>query len=95
MPFKLSEETVDALLDKLSSDDSFRDTFLKNPRMALASVGHKPAANASIKQGAWSCLNLQRLADKATIKATRDTLRKQLLTSQAGHSPISLEASRR
>lgn len=95
MPFKLSEETVDALLDKLSSDDDFRDTFLKNPRKALATVGHKQAANPKIERGAWTCLNMQRLADKATIKATRDTLRKQLLTSQAGHSPISLEASRR
>lgn len=95
MPFKLSEETVDALLDKLSSDDDFRDTFLKNPRKALAAVGHKQAANPKIERGAWTCLNMQRLADKATIKATRDTLRKQLLTSQAGHSPISLEASRR
>jgi hypothetical protein len=34
------------------------------------------------------------LASKEAIKATRDALRKQLLSAQAAQSPIALEASR-
>lgn len=94
MPFKLSEETVDALLDKLSSDDDFRDTFQKNPRKALGALGHKPAQDTKVESGAWSCMSVSKLASKDAIKASRDTLRKQLLSAQAAAHPISLETSR-
>lgn len=95
MPFKLSEETVDALLKKLATDDDFRKLFQDQPRQALADVGHKPAADESVKEGAWMCMSCDQLADKATIAATRETLRKQLLASQVGHQPIGLEVSKR
>jgi putative modified peptide len=94
MSNQLSEETVDALLDKLSSDDDFRDSFQKNPRRALASLGHGPSADAKVQSGAWSCMTVSRLASKDSIKASRDTLRKQLLSAQAAAHPISLETSR-
>ncbi len=95
MPFKLSEDTVDALLDKLSSDDDFRETFQKNPRKALAAVGHKAAGDADQAQGAWTCLTVSRLADKETIRASRDKLREQLLSASAAQTPLHLEVSKR
>jgi len=95
MPFQLSEETVDSLLDKLSSDDKFRDLFQKDPREALAAVGHKPAADRSVAEGAWMCMSVDQLASKEAIKASRDVLRKQLVSSKVGHQPISLEVSKR
>lgn len=95
MPFKLSETTVDTLLDKLSSDDDFRKQFQANPRKALAAVGHQPAAKAKdADSGLWSCLQTTQLASKESIKASRELLRKQLLSSQAAHHPINLEMSK-
>lgn len=94
MPFKLSEDTVDTLLDKLSSDDGFREQFQKDPRSALAAAGHKPSADASVVEGAWMCMGVSQLASKEAIKASRDALRTQLLASKAGYSPISLEVKK-
>lgn len=95
MPFKLSETSVDTLLDKLSSDDDFRKQFQANPRKALAAVGHKPASKAKdTDSGLWSCLQTTQLANKDAIKASRDVLRKQLLTSQATYNPVNLEVAK-
>ena len=94
MPFKLSEDTVDTLLDKLSSDDDFRAQFQKDPRQALASVGHKPSADASVAEGAWMCMDVKQLASKEAIKASRDALRTQLLAEKAAQNPISLEVAK-
>ncbi len=91
MPFKLSEDTIDMLLDKLGTDDAFRDLFQKNPREALASLQHAPAADPRVTEGAWGCMQAQQLASKDAIRASRDALRKQLLTAQAGQSPVTLE----
>lgn len=91
MPFKLSEDTVDTLLDKLASDDGFRDAFQKSPRSALASIGHKAAADPKETEGAWMCMSVSQLASKEAIKASHSALREQLLASKAGYSPISLE----
>lgn len=95
MSFKLSEETVDALLDKLSSDDDFREKFQKNPRKALAAVGHDSAGDDRVTEGAWMCMSVKQLASKEAIKASRDNLRKQLLSAQAAQMPIHMEASTR
>lgn len=95
MPFKLSEDTVDTLLDKLSSDDQFRETFQKNPRRALAAVGHQDAGDADQVQGAWTCLTVSQLADKDTIRASRDKLREQLLSASAAQTPFMLEMQNR
>ena len=91
--FEISEEIVDKLLDKLSSDNEFRDVFLKSPRIALAYLGHEGATNASPSdQGAWSCLQCKQLASPGVIKASRDVLRQQLLSERAAYNPIRLEA---
>lgn len=93
MPFQLSEELVDKLLDKLSSDNEFRAAFQKNPRIALAYLGHDAAAKAgSADEGAWMCMQCDELASPEAIKASRDELRKQLLTSKAVLNPIRLQA---
>ena len=94
MPFKLSEDTVDSLLDKLSSDDTFREQFQKDPRSALAAVGHEPSADASVAEGAWMCMGVSQLASKEAIKASRDALRKQMLSAKAGYNPVSLEVKK-
>ena len=58
MAFQLSEELVDKLLDKLSSDNEFRAVFQKSPRIALAYLGHDAAAYASdTYKGAWACMS--------------------------------------
>ena len=87
----LSDETAAKLLDKPASDDSFRELFQKNPRQALADVGHAPAADKSVKEGLWSCLAVSKLADKKDIAASRDTMRQNLASAQASATPITLE----
>ena len=93
MPFQLSEELVDKLLDKLSSDNEFRAVFQKSPRIALAYLGHDAAAKVGGEdQGAWMCMKCDKLASAEIIKASRDELKKQLLSSKAQYSPIRLQA---
>lgn len=73
-------EVVDKLLDKLSSDDDFRDLFQKNPRAALRQVGYDTPEKARDLRGAdpvVCCYNLHGLASKETIRASRDKLREQ------------------
>lgn len=94
MSFTLSEATVDALLQKLSSDDAFRALFQEDPRQALATVGHDASKDSSVAEGAWLCLSVKQLASKETIKASLDALRQQLLSAKSSHQPISLEVSR-
>lgn len=87
----LSDETAAKLLDKLASDDDFRALFQKDPRQALTRVGHAPAADASVKEGIWTCLKVSNLADKQSLAASRDTLRQQLASTHASANPITLE----
>lgn len=95
MPFQLSDEIIDKLLDKLSSDDEFRQVFQRSPRIALAYLGHEAATNASPNdKGAWSCLQCSQLADADAIKKTRDELRKQLITTQGKYDPITLQVKK-
>lgn len=93
MPFKLSEKTVDTLLDKLSCDDDFRELFQKNPREALAAVGHAPAADSSVSEGAWMCMSVSQLASKADIRQSQQTIRTQLLASKSVYQPVNLSNS--
>lgn len=96
MPFQLSEELVDKLLDKLSSDNEFRDVFQKSPRIALAYLGHDAAAYASDNdKGAWACMSCEKLASAADIKKSRNALRKQLLSAQATQHPIALDVAKK
>jgi putative modified peptide len=94
MSYDLSEELVDKLLDKLSSDNEFRAVFQKSPRIALAYLGHDAAAYASdTDKGAWACMHCTKLASAEDIKKSRDALRKQFLSVKGKFNPISLEAT--
>jgi putative modified peptide len=93
MAFKLPDDIVTALLDKLSSDDDFRGKFQADPKSALASLGFKPAAAAGPNdKGAWSCCQVSALASKESIKASRAALHEQLTSGSAAFNPISLSA---
>ena len=92
---KLSGETADRLLDKLSSDDDFRAKFAADPRQALADVGHAPAKDPNQVEGAWTCMQVSSLASKEAIRNGRDELRRMLVASSMGHQPISLQTQRR
>ena len=93
LPDEFSDELIDKLLDKLSSDDEFRAVFQRSPRIAVAYLGHEGASNAGPDdQGAWSGLQCKQLASPEAIKASRDELRLQLMSSLASLKPIRLEA---
>jgi putative modified peptide len=92
MPHKISNRVVDELLDKLSSDDSFREQFAADPRAALASLGDENARSAVPgARGAWTCLTVSKLASKEQISAGRQELRRQLGV-EGVFSPFHLEA---
>ena len=83
---KLAEDTVDALLDQLSSDDDFRERFQRNPRTATQSLGtNDPGADA------LPDAPIRSLADKDKFKRARVAVRKQLLEAQGPFNPITLE----
>ena len=61
MASTLSVDVARALLKKLSNDDDFRDKFQKNPRAALAQLGHEtPAADRGV-QGRDPVMSLENL----------------------------------
>lgn len=92
MPNKISPKVVDALLDKLSSDDDFRTRFQADPRSALASLGDEEALAAPAgAKGAWACCAVTELASKEKIAASRSELTRQL-TSEGLFSPFHLQA---
>ena len=83
---KLAENTVDALLDRLSSDDDFRARFQRNPRTATQSLGTNDAAADVLPDAP-----IASLADKGTFHRARNAVRKQLLEAQGPFNPITLE----
>lgn len=64
------------LLDKLETDDAFREAFAKSPDQALRSLGHTDAAPCmALKAG-------QTLASPAQIKAQRSKLEEVMVGIQ-------------
>jgi putative modified peptide len=92
MPYHFSEEFVDRLLDKLGSDDAFRDQFQADPKAAVESLGHRVAPGDAAD---LMCLKCDALADKKEIQASREGLRRELLSKTAAQMPISLAVQRR
>lgn len=74
----ISVEVARALLDKLATDDDFRDQFQKNPRAALAQLGHETPASDRGVEGRDPVLPLTRLrgglASKEKIAAQTSTM---------------------
>lgn len=81
MANNFTAEVADRLLDKLSSDDAFRDQFSNDPRAALASLGHVTPAEDVDKRGSdpINCCTMKGpLASKEKIAAARAVLKTQL-----------------
>jgi putative modified peptide len=68
-------EIVDQLLDKLSTDDEFRENFLGNPALVLSTLGIQvdPAQVPAVR----------RLPSKDVLKANREAIKSKLV-GQAG-----------
>jgi len=81
----LPANVVASLLDKLGSDDAFRDLFQKNPAAALKQVG------APEPEACAACLTVTKLASKEMIKASNQALTTHLTKSLA-QTPVTLNA---
>jgi putative modified peptide len=79
----LDPKVADKLLDKLGTDNDFRRLFKKDPAAALVKVGHPKDAAAF----AGRCSQVQSIAPKAEIQATRELI-KAHLTSMAAQTII-------
>jgi putative modified peptide len=78
----LKPDVADKLLDKLATDDNFRDLFSKNPEAALKQVGHT---------GAAACMRCKKLAGKDAIAKSRDALRTMLTSTTMAQQPVQLD----
>ncbi|GAA5066652.1 NHLP-related RiPP peptide [Lysobacter panacisoli] len=87
------------LLDKLATDDDFRDQFSSNPVGALAQIGYPAASGALSKnasmgfaaaqpgEDAFSCMRVNSLASKEEFAAAREELHAHL-TSSGNHTVV-------
>ena len=107
-PAPLDPKVAGKLLDLLGTDNAFRRLFKQDPQAALAKVGHPDAkAAVAARKGppfpppgpppvvpptAGSCLQVQRIAPKATILKAREELL-GMLTSSLNYIPHKLDAS--
>ena len=83
MAKNFSREFADKLLDKLSTDDNFRDHFKRDMRSALRSLGHETSKGDEGQLGVDPIVCLSRsssgeLASKEDIKAARGLLADRL-----------------
>lgn len=86
MAKNFSREFADKLLDKLSTDDNFRDHFKRDMRSALRTLGHETTKGEESKLGVDPIVCLSRsssgeLASKEDIKAARSLLAERLSSS--------------
>ncbi|HET6603999.1 MAG TPA: NHLP-related RiPP peptide [Xanthomonadaceae bacterium] len=70
MAHKLTAEQADELLDKLASDDKFREQLLGNPALTLHTMG--------IDVDRSQVPTVRKLPPKEAVAANRDALRSQL-----------------
>jgi len=92
----LDPKVARKLLDKLGTDNEFRRLFKKDPKSALVASGYKVAkgdtAGAAALEQLSACLSVDRIATKATIQGTRESLENQLIGGM-GMSPIQLNVA--
>jgi putative modified peptide len=84
----LASNVVATLLDKLGSDDAFRELFQKNPAAALQQAG----ASKADAESCAHCMKPGKLASKDAIKASKQALTAQL-TGALNLTPVHLNAS--
>lgn len=89
MSKKLSERTIDALLDALSNDDGFRARFQASPRAATASLATDDDAVATLPESP-----IPALASKEDFRRSRGVVRQRLIDARSPFEPISLEVTR-
>ena len=77
----LPAQVVDQLLDLLSTDDSFRELFERNPEAAFERLGYPPTP------GQLECCKPGQLASKEVIENTRDTMRDRMLLGTLSQIP--------
>lgn len=70
---------VDKLLEALSTDDGFRERFVRDPRAALAEVGHRVDEGAPLL-----CAQVKTLASKEELSAARKALHAHLTDATSG-----------
>ena len=91
MAKNFSREFADKLLDKLSTDDDFRDRFQADPRAAVESLGYVTPEADRGKPGADPCICLAdmatTLAKKEDIAKARNKLREQLTSAPFHYAP--------
>lgn len=81
-PAGLPPRIAKLLLDKLETDNDFRDAFVSSPEQALRSIGHTAAADClTLKPGAT-------LASPEQIRASRDKLEQSLTGIQNATCPL-------
>ena len=84
-PAGLPPRIAKQLLDKLETDDAFREAFAKSPNQALRSIGHADAAPCiALKEGAT-------LASPAQIKAQRSKLEQVMVGIQSQDCALSTQ----
>lgn len=74
----LDTQTADKLLELLSTDDDFRELFVKDRQAALKNVGYPEYTNATVQ-----CTSVEQMASKEEIAAARDELKSHLTSSAA------------
>lgn len=95
LPDEISQELVDKLLSKLINDNEFREVFQREPRIALAYLGHEAATKASPgDEGVWGCAKCQELASPESIRNAYDTLSNNLKASLANKGVLGLDAAK-
>ncbi|SBV37754.1 conserved hypothetical protein [uncultured Stenotrophomonas sp.] len=86
----LDAVTADTLLEKLSSDDAFRELFNANPILALAELGvdaaQALAPQAPSADDPFYCMTTNQLASKEEIAAARIELQAHL--TKAGNQTV-------
>lgn len=82
----LPAKVVDQLLDKLSTDDSFRALFSSDPTAAFQSLGYSPTPAQT------ECCGVSKLADKETIRATQAEMRENMILGRLLHRPNNWDA---
>lgn len=85
----LDPAAADRLLELLSTDDDFRELFVRDRENALKQVGYSEPNNASIQ-----CNAVSDIASKKVIAAAREELKEYLTSSAALTNPHCFEAGR-
>jgi putative modified peptide len=98
-PAPLDQKVIKTLLDRLTTDDDFRELFQRDASAALAEAGHRAPAADAMRTGltaaptAGGCLQMQDgavLASKEAIAAQRAKLESTLAMIQGFMCPPEL-----